>query len=139
MITVLSEAGALSVDARHARASGDDLWLHSDAVTQASGWSLKPEGLCQGDVCVPVPRQDATQYVNGAEVNIAAFWRLLDRPVLHDRAGSSWVLGATAGERATTLASLSAPDFALPDLDGHLHKLSDYRGKRVFLTTWSSW
>ena len=139
MITVLSDAGITAIEARHGRASGDDLWLHNDAVHAASGWTLKPEGLCQGEVCVPVPRKDAATYVSGAEVNIAAFWRLLGRPVLHDSAGSCWVLGAAAGDRATTLTSLKAPDFELPDIDGQQHRLSDYLGKRVFLTTWSSW
>jgi len=138
MITVLSDAGTTVIEARHGRASGDDLWLHNDAVHAASGWTLKPEGLCQGEVCVPVPRQDAATYVNDVEVNIAAFWRLLGRPVLHDSAGASWVLGAAAGDRAATLTSLKAPDFELPDIDGQQHRLSDYLGKRVFLTTWSS-
>ena len=72
-------------------------------------------------------------------VNLAAFWRLLDRPVLHDAARSTWILGMDAGSRARQLESLEAPDFCLPDLDGREHRLSDYRGKRVFLATWSSW
>ena len=29
------------------------------------------------------------------------------------------------------LTSLDAPDFSLPDLDGKMHSLSDYRGKKV--------
>ena len=33
----------------------------------------------------------------------------------------------------------TAPDFALPDLSGRVHRLSDYRGQKVFLTTWASW
>lgn len=32
-----------------------------------------------------------------------------------------------------------APDFALPDLDGTLRRLSDYRGKVVLLNFWSTW
>ena len=32
-----------------------------------------------------------------------------------------------------------APDFALPDLDGRVHRLSDFRGRKVFLATWASW
>jgi len=32
-----------------------------------------------------------------------------------------------------------APDFALPDLDGTVHRLSDYRGKVVVLNFWATW
>ncbi|MEP7136950.1 MAG: redoxin domain-containing protein [Chloroflexota bacterium] len=31
----------------------------------------------------------------------------------------------------------SAPDFELPDLDGKLHRLNDYRGKIVIVNFWS--
>ena len=30
-----------------------------------------------------------------------------------------------------------SPDFELPDLEGHLHRLSDYRGRIVILNFWS--
>ena len=32
-----------------------------------------------------------------------------------------------------------APDFALPDLAGTTHRLSDYRGKIVFVNLWATW
>lgn len=32
-----------------------------------------------------------------------------------------------------------APDFSLPDLEGNIHRLSDYRGKVVFLNLWTTW
>jgi peroxiredoxin len=33
----------------------------------------------------------------------------------------------------------SAPDFALIDMDGNKHRLSDYRGQGVFLNFWGTW
>lgn len=33
----------------------------------------------------------------------------------------------------------TAPDFALTDLDGKLHRLSDHRGKVVLLNFWATW
>ena len=45
----------------------------------------------------------------------------------------------SAKERKAALTSLEAPDFALPDPSGRMHRLSDYRGKKVFLVTWASW
>jgi peroxiredoxin len=32
-----------------------------------------------------------------------------------------------------------APDFSLPDLSGATHRLSEYRGKVVFLNLWATW
>lgn len=32
-----------------------------------------------------------------------------------------------------------APDFMLTDMDGNVHKLSDYRGEGVFLNFWGTW
>lgn len=32
-----------------------------------------------------------------------------------------------------------APDFVLTDLEGHKHRLSDYRGQGVFLNFWGTW
>ena len=34
---------------------------------------------------------------------------------------------------------LDIPDFSLPDRDGKMHKLSDFRGKKVLVITWASW
>ncbi len=39
----------------------------------------------------------------------------------------------------TALYGKPAPDFALTDLDGKEHKLSDYKGKKVLLVFWATW
>ena len=137
MTTVLTENGAANLAG--VQTEGEALWLPVDDVTRAIGWTMKPEGLCQDDICVAVPRDRRDEFVREDAVNVAAFWRHMDRPVLHDASGDTWMLGAGAAERGRQLETLEAPDFTLPDLEGKPHALSDYRDKRVFLTTWSSW
>lgn len=61
------------------------------------------------------------------------------RPVVVDLDEHAAYLGVAARERAKTLASLEAPDFTLPDLDGRLQSLSDHRGKKVLLVAYGSW
>jgi len=136
MVTLLIGQGATEVAGDGGK---DALWLTKAEAERATGWSLKPEGLCRGEICIPVPPKRAAEFAAGGRVNIAAFWRHMDRPALHSESGDVWLLGDSAAERAAALSDLQAPDFTLPDLDGKPHSLSDYRGKKVFLTTWASW
>jgi hypothetical protein len=124
-----------------AKAEGDNLWLSNADLTSASGWELKPEGACMGDVCIPLPPAHAPEFVrdSGREFNLTALARHLGQPVVHDDKNGVWYFGEAAAPRRATLASLEAPDFELPDLDGKLHRLSDYRGKKVLLAAWASW
>ncbi|QIN80624.1 redoxin domain-containing protein [Rubrobacter marinus] len=72
-------------------------------------------------------------------MDLTAFARRFDRPVVRDEEHSVWAFGESASARKDDLLSLQAPDFALPDLDGNMHSLSDYRGKKVFLYALASW
>jgi cytochrome c-type biogenesis protein len=38
-----------------------------------------------------------------------------------------------------SLAGPVAPDFEITDFDGHRHRLSEYRGKVVYLNFWATW
>ena len=42
-------------------------------------------------------------------------------------------------EKARVKVGSAAPDFVLTDLNGKEHRLSDYRGKGVFLNFWGTW
>jgi len=61
------------------------------------------------------------------------------RPAALDLEERAAYLGVTAAERGRQLASLVAPDFTLPDLEGRSHSLSEHRGKKVFLVAYGSW
>jgi hypothetical protein len=129
MATVLTETGECSV------AATDGLWLTAADAERATGWLLKAEGMCRGEVCVPLPREAR----RAARVDMAAFWGLLGGPVVRDGTGETWVLGTGADARNSALAGTMAPDFALPDLAGTPRRLGDLRGSKVFLCTWASW
>ena len=116
---------------------GDGVGLSPAALCDAVGWELEPQGLCKGGRCVAIDGE--TDLANDAGVDLVGFARLLSRPLAMDVDEGVVCLGASAAERAAQLASLEAPNFTLPDLDGQLHSLSDYRGRKVLLVAYASW
>jgi AhpC/TSA family len=136
MVIVLTDRGERAVDAR---VDGERLWMDGAALEAATGWALRPQGLCREDACIPLPPGRQEDFVQGGRVDATAVWWHLDNPVVHDDAREVWVLGEGADEREATLASLIAPDFTLPDVNGRPHSLSDYRGKKILLVSWASW
>jgi hypothetical protein len=83
--------------------------------------------------------RDLAALVHADGIDLEALAGLLDRPLAADAAAGIAVLGAPAEERAGRLASMEAPDFTLPDLEGRLHSLRDQRGKKTLLIAWASW
>ncbi len=81
-----------------AKAEGENLWLSKVDLTKASGWELKPEGACMGDVCIPIPPALATEFVRdgGRTFNLAALARYLGQPVVHDDKNRAWYFGEAA-------------------------------------------
>jgi hypothetical protein len=125
-----------------ADADGGQLWITTADLTRATRFELKPQGVCRDQLCFPVPKARANELVRknavGTLFNLVAFARLVNQPVVHDEARSTWYFGLRSDQRQG-LASLQAPDFTLPDMAGKMHSLSDFRGKKVLLVTWASW
>jgi len=116
---------------------GDAICVSPSVVEHAFGWQLKPEGLCRGETCVPV--RDRAALMDDDGIELGALARLLDRPLATDAEEGVAVLGASAADRSHRLASMEAPDFTLPDLQGRPHSLSDHRGRKKLLIAWASW
>jgi hypothetical protein len=133
--------GDRTSSAAGATPEGNNLWLSLTELHTATGWELKPQGACLADVCVPIPSGREAEFLraDGRQFNLAALARLQGQPVVHDDTHGVWFFGEAAGARGRALASLQAPDFTLPDLDGRAHSLSQYRGKKVLLVSWASW
>lgn len=133
MTTVLYGDRTTAVDAMP---SGTQLWLSPGDLKSATGWDLKPEGLCKAQACV----QTQSGWTNDAgDVDLAAFAAHMNQPMVQDTDNNVVAFGESSAARSDALMSLQAPDFELPDLDGNLHKLSDFRGKKVFLKSWGSY
>jgi hypothetical protein len=111
--------------------------LSVEQVRAELGWELKPEGLCRGDVCIPV--RDAAGLVRDDGVDLEALATALGRPLALDVAENAAALAEAPADRSAALASLEAPDFTLPDLQGRMHSLSEHRGKKVLLVVYASW
>ena len=125
----------LTPTAEYKVSTRDGLWMSAADAEKVTGWTLKPEGMCRDERCVPLP----AAAVKGTEVDVEAFWQKLGGPVIASQEGDAWALGAPADERNAALEGLQAPDFTLPDVDSKPRTLSELRGKKVFLATWASW
>jgi hypothetical protein len=142
-ITIINDEKPISIP--RVIAEGDSLWLAAEDLSRATGWELKPQGLCRNELCYPVPAGREAEFSrrvggDGAPyINFTALADLMDKPWAGDSKHRVWYFGTETAARRNALKSRKAPDFELPDLDGRTHRLSDYRGKKVFLLAWASW
>ena len=123
--------------------ASSDLWIATSDLTRATRFVIKPQGVCRDDLCFPLPKNRKAEFVakkvNTTWFNLSEFARLIKQPCVIDEKNGVWYFGARAAEQSGYLTSLAAPNFTLPDLNGKLHSLSDFRGKKVLLVTWASW
>jgi hypothetical protein len=104
------------------------LEITAEDFTSATGWEIKPEGACKGEVCVPLE--------SAGGFDLAATAKRLRMAVVHDEEAGLWAIGPESlGDRA--LVSAEAPELTLDDLDGNAFRLSSLRGQKVLLVAWA--
>jgi len=120
-----------------------DLWVTMNDLKRATRFVVKPQGVCRDELCFPLPAKRKAEFISKRGTvtwfNLTAFAALVKQPVARDEKNGVWYFGKREDERGTYLASLEAPNFTLPDINGKMHSLADYRGKKVLLVTWASW
>ena len=120
-----------------------DLWVTTKDLTRATRFVIKPQGVCRDQLCFPLPKNRKAEFFakKGATTwfNLSEFAGLIKQPFTFDQKNGVWYFGARTEEQNGYLASLEAPNFTLPDLNGRVHSLADFRGKKVLLVTWASW
>ncbi len=121
----------------------NDLWITPRDLTRATRFVIKPQGVCRDELCFPLPKNRLAEFVSkkGATTwfNLTEFARLIKQSFVVDQKNRVWYFGAREAEQNGYLSSLEAPNFTLPDLNGKLHSLADFRGQKVLLVTWASW
>jgi len=120
-----------------------ELWVKPEDLTRINDFELKPQGACLADLCVPVLQdRDSDMYVTRRGQG----WFNVTGPA--DKLQQAWVadyddgvfsFGVMPLERQSFFRGGVAPDFELPDRDGNIVRLSDFKGKKVLLLTWASW
>ena len=103
----------------------ETLDISPEAFEADTGWQIKPEGACKGEVCVPLP--DGWSATHAAE--------RLGMAVVNSDAGLTAFGPESLNGRA--LVTAQAPKVVLPDLDGNDFDLASLRGKKVVLVAWA--
>jgi peroxiredoxin len=95
------------------------------ALAAALGWTLKPEGLCREETCVPL-----------LDRSVADALGLL---VVHDEVAGVAAVAPSAETHHRDSASGRAPRLDLHDVDGRPVSFDDLSGHKRVLVTWASW
>ena len=99
-------------------------------LERRTGWTVKPEGACRGDVCVPLPQ---------GPFNVESLAERVGMPLVHDPKHGVWSLGPSVNNGGRALASAVLPEIVLPDRNGQDFSLRSLRGTKVFMIAWASW
>jgi hypothetical protein len=100
-------------------------------LERVTGWTLKPEGLCRDERCVPF----ASASQDG--IDLADVAQALGMPLVEEPRAGLWALGPESGGKALETAIL--PDITLPDLTGRPFRFASLRGRKALIVAWASW
>lgn len=124
-------------------AQPNDLWITLADLKAATRFENKPQGVCRDELCFPLPKKRRAEFLQAQDkttwFNLTEFARLVHQPVARDAERATWYFGPRTEVQNSLTKDFKAPNFTLPDKDGKLHSLSDFRGKKVLIVTWASW
>jgi peroxiredoxin len=127
----------LDLDGATHSVAGTAAAVDADELTAVTGWAVRPQGLCRGDVCVPLLGR-AVETGDG-QIDLAEWAAALGYSLAVDVEHSAAALAPAAHDGAALEVGSAAPDVELPDVDGNPHSLSELAGRKRVLVTWASW
>ncbi len=133
----------------------EELAVDAGVFEARTGWAIKPQGACKGEVCVPLPEH--ARLADGL-LDLTVIAERLGMPLVADEGqapnmresrpekgrparkfGRVWALGPESAVTGRSLTTAVAPDLELPDAKGNPFRLSSLRGQKVLLVAWASW
>ena len=138
MATVISDVAGGEIEHVEVEASLGERWLMEPGAFEAlTGWTLKPEGMCRGNVCAPIYQRD--EVISDGMVDLVGAAPVIRHSAVVDSKRGVAALGASAAVRGEEMTSLQAPDFTLNDMSGQPVSLHNFERRKVLLLAWSSW
>lgn len=129
----------IDTDGRPHDLRSEGTWVDGVALSEATGWTLKPEGLCRGDTCVPLLSHTLTSAERPDLVDLGEWAAALGLLVAIDEQEGVAALAPSAESRQRELASGKAPSLQLQDVDGNPVSFDELSGHKRVLVTWASW
>ncbi|QYG91698.1 TlpA family protein disulfide reductase [Iamia sp. SCSIO 61187] len=115
---------------------GDVEAVDAEALAGATGWTLKPEGLCRDDTCVPLLGRPVRR--DDGRIDLAEWAAALGLPLAVDAEHGAAALAHRADQGSAGVGDV-APELDLPTVDGATRRFGDLAGRKRVLVTWASW
>lgn len=118
---------------------GESLLIDPADLPKVNGFTLKPEGACYADMCIPIGESLFTEQAGEQWFDLTAFADLLDQTYVADTQSKVWSFAEIPARRESMMVDAMAPDFKVTDRKGQVVSMADLKGKKALIVTWSSW
>ncbi len=118
---------------------GEGLLINPEDLPSINGFTLKPQGACFEDLCVPVSESLFVQQAGKTWFDLTAFADLIEQPYVSDSSCRVWSFAEVPSRRDNMMTNAMAPEFKVTDRQGQVVELADLKGKKALIVTWSSW
>lgn len=118
---------------------GDTGIVDAAGLATATGWELKPEGLCRGEVCVPLLGRAVAADGDLDRIDLSEWAAALRLPLAVDAEHGVAALAPAPDADGGLRVGDPAPELTLPDLDGNDVSFSRFSGRKRVLLAWASW
>jgi len=117
------------------------LWVTPADLTRINGFELKPEGACFEALCIPIKEGSGLLKNEAGQqwFNLSTFATLLEQAYIADIENGIYSFGEIPDKRQGMMNDGMAPEFEVIDRQGEVVRMSDYKGKKALIITWSSW